>query len=308
MTTTNQPTGEFGLEPMELTGPAADDTILWSVTTIIGILEKKGLMYWAAGMAADAAIDSVKTWQAMLEEQGRLETWKWLRGAMNRRPRNQLSATDLGTVVHKCCETYALTGERPNPEYIADQVYRKGGDFIDVGSEVVVVKNMLNQFDKWLQRVGPVSYQGTEVVVYSPTYGYAGQCDGFCTIDGVRFILDYKTARDPFDGQGKPKTPYPTENALQLAAYRNAEFAAVWRPRRYEQQSRRYYVLSPAERELAVPVPEVDHGLIIHITPEACEAYPVACDEDIHQYFLHCIEMARWVNDVSKNVMGEPLR
>jgi hypothetical protein len=303
--TTTEP--RFGLEPMELTSPAPDDLILWSVTTIIDILDKKGLMYWAAQMAAEAAIDNLKTWQAMLEDQGRPETVKWLRNAMNRRPKTALSSSELGTVTHNCCENYALTGVRPDNDYIADLVYRTGSEQTNVDAEVAVVNKMLDQFENWCQRFSP-SYQATEVCVYSPTYGYAGQTDGFMTIDGTRFIIDYKTSRDPYDGQGKPKTPYPTENGLQLSAYRNAEFAAVWRPRRYKQQSRRYYALSPAERELAVPVPEVDTGLIIYITPEACDAYPTRCDEEIHQYFLFCLEMARYVNEVSKTVQGEPLR
>lgn len=297
---------ELGLEPMELTGPASDDLILWSVTTILDVLDKKGLTYWAAGMTADAAIDNLKTWQAMLEEQGRDETWRWLRNAMNRRPKNKLGSADLGTVQHKVCETYALTGQRPGEDFIADQIIRKGGDFVDVEAEAAVIQSMTNHFDEWLQRFRP-SYQATEVCVYSPTYGYAGQTDGFCTIENTRFIVDYKTSREPYDGQGKPKGPYP-EVGLQLSAYRNAEFAAVWRPRRFEQRFRRYYALSPAERELAVPVPEVDTGLVIYLTPEACTAYPVRCDEDIHQYFLFCLEVARWVNEESKTVLGEPLR
>jgi hypothetical protein len=301
MNTTNQ----LGQEPIQLTSPADDDLRLWSVTTIIDVLDKAGLMWWAAGMTADAAIDNQKTWQAMLEEQGREEAWKWLRSAHKRRPKNQLSATDLGTVAHTVCEHYALSGTRPDEDFISDQIWRKGGEFVDLDAETAVITKMLNQFDGWLQRFQP-SYQATEVCVYSPTYGYAGQTDGFLTIDGTRFIIDYKTSRDPFDGQGRPKGPYP-EVALQLSAYRNAEFAAVWRPRRFEQHSRRYYALSPAEQEMAVPVPEVDTGLVIYLTTEACDSYPVQCGPEIHTCFLYVLEAARWVNETSKTVLGEPL-
>jgi hypothetical protein len=145
------------------------------------------------------------------------------------------------------------------------------------------------------------------VCVYSPTYGYAGQSDAFLTIDGVRFIADYKSTRKPRDGRGQPKTPYPEQVGIQLAAYRNAEYAAVWRPRRFEQWRRRYYLLGPTERELAVPVPQVDTGLVIQITPEACEAYPIRCDEEVHEAFLFTLEAFRWVSETSKKVMGKPL-
>ena len=301
MTETNQ----LGLEPIELTGAADDDLVLWSVTTIIDVLDKSGLKWWAAGMTADAAIDSPKTWQSMLEEEGREAAWKWLRAAHTRRPKNQLKSSDLGTVEHTVCQTYALTGQRPGSDFIEDLIYRKGGEYVDIESETAVIQQMTDQFDKWLQRFTP-SYQATEVCVYSPTYGYAGQCDGFATIDDTKFILDYKTSREPYDSQGHPKGPYP-EVGLQLAAYRWAEFAAVWRPRRFEKQFRRYYALSPAERELAVAVPDVYSGMCIYITPEACDAYPVRCDEQIHEYFLFCLEVARWVNEVSKTVLGEAL-
>jgi hypothetical protein len=46
------------------------------------------------------------------------------------------------------------------------------------------------------------------VCVYSPTYGYAGQADAFLTIDQTRFLADYKTSREPYDGGGQLKTPY----------------------------------------------------------------------------------------------------
>jgi hypothetical protein len=83
--------------------------------------------------------------------------------------------------------------------------------------------------------------------------------------------------------------------------------AAVWRPRRMEQYRRRYYLLGQAEREMAVPVPEVDTGLVIHITPDHCDAYPVECGPDIFEAFLFVQEAARWSFQTSKTVIGRPL-
>jgi len=81
----------------------------------------------------------------------------------------------------------------------------------------------------------------------------------------------------------------------------------VWRPRRTEKFRRRYYLLSPTEREMAQPVPEVDGGLCFMVTPEACEAHPIRCDETVHRYFLHALECFRWVNQDSKQAMAPPL-
>ena len=296
---------DIGQEPIEVDKPDEDDVSLWSVTTIIGALDKPALMYWAAQQTADAAIDSSDTWQAMVKESGRDEAAKWLRDARFRSPKTRLSAADLGTATHKVCETYALTGTRPDRDFITELVAQKGRQ-IDVKSEADTVEKMLNQFDGWLQRFTP-SYQATEVTVYSPTYGYAGQADGFLTIDGVRFLIDYKTTRDPFDSRGKLKTPHPEQVALQLSADRHAEHAAVWRPRRFEKFRRRYYLLSAAERELAVPVPEVDTGLVIQLSPESCESYPIRCDEEVHTAFLYVLEAFRWLQETSKTVMRDPL-
>lgn len=122
----------------------------------------------------------------------------------------------------------------------------------------------------------------------------------------MRLIVDYKTSRDGYDGRGNPKSPYP-EAALQLAAYRYAELAAVWRPRRLERFRRRYYLLGADERDRAVPVPQVDGGAVIHLTPDHCEIFPVRCDEAVHEAFLFVQEAARWHLETSRDVIGRPM-
>mgnify|MGYP000974589100 FL=1 len=276
---------ELGQPALDGQKPADDDERHWSVTTILGCLKAEGLLYWTAEEAAKAAVNSAASLQSRIEEEGREAVIKWLRDARFRRAKGERTAAELGTEVHAACEAYALTGQRP-----------------DVDAEV---QPFLDQFDRWAQEFQPV-YQAAEVTVYSPSYGYAGTCDAFLTVGGVRCIVDYKSSRKSFDNRGNPTTPYP-EVALQLAAYRHAELAAVWRPRRMEQYRRRYYLLGQAEREMAVPVPEVDTGLVIHITPDHCDAYPVECGPDIFEAFLFVQEAARWQFQTSKTVIGRPL-
>lgn len=276
---------DLGQPALDGQKPADDDERHWSVTTILGCLKAEGLLYWTAEEAAKAAVNSAASLQARIEEEGREAVIKWLRDARFRRAKGERTAAELGTEVHAACEAYALTGQRP-----------------DVDAEV---QPFLDQFDRWAQEFQPV-YQAAEVTVYSPSYGYAGTCDAFLTLGGVRCIVDYKSSRKSFDNRGNPTTPYP-EVALQLAAYRHAEMAAVWRPRRMEQYRRRYYLLGASEREMAVPVPEVDTGLVIHITPDHCDAYPVECGPDIFESFLFVQEAARWQFQTSKTVIGRPL-
>lgn len=276
----------LGQTPLEGEKPNDDDARMWSVTTINGCLAKEGLIYWAAEQTATCAVDQLATVQAMVSDGDRADVIKWLRDARFRRPKGERTAADLGAAVHEACEQFALTGTRP-----------------EVDDDVAP---FLDQFDAWCDKFQPV-YEAAEVTVYSPQYGYAGTCDAFLSVDGVRFIVDYKTSKKSYDARGKPTGPYP-EVALQLAAYRHAEMAAVWRPRRMEQFRRRYYLLGEAEKAMAVPVPEVDTGLVIHITPEHCDAYPVECGPEIHESFLFVLEAARWQFQTSKSVIGLPLQ
>lgn len=272
-------------QPVVDSQPQDDDVRCWSVTTILGCIDKPALVYWSAEETAKAALASRNAWLAIERESGTEEAIKWLTGARFRAPKGMRTATQLGTAVHEACEQYALTGMRP-----------------EVDDEV---RPFLDQFDKWLDRFQP-EYVATEVTVYSPTYGYAGTADGFLNIDGHRLIIDYKTSRKSFDKQGKPTSPFP-EACLQLAAYRYAECAAVWAPRKFESFRRRYYLISQSEQTLAEPVPEVDGGAVIHITPEHCEIYPVRCDRDVHRAFLFVQEVARWHFLEARNAIGDPL-
>lgn len=265
-------------EPVDVPKAESDDRKFWSVTTIIGALEKPALLYWAAEQAAIQAVTVAGTLAARIEEEGRDNIIKWLRDARFRRPKDQRSATELGTDVHAALEELAITGVMP-----------------EVDDEV---RPFLEQFDKWAQRFQP-EYEAAEVTVYSPKFSYAGTCDGFMTLQGQKVIFDYKSSK-------KGESPYP-EVGLQLAAYRYAEVAASWRPRRVEQFRRRYYLMSDAEVATAVPVPKVDGGIVIHVTPTHCEAYPVRCDEEIHTTFLYVLEAARWQFEISKHVIGDPL-
>ena len=146
--------------------PADTGERLWSVTTIIDqSSNNRGLIEWAAGETARAAVASLKTVQAIIDDSGPEEAVKWLIGARDRAPKGERSAKELGTAVHHACETYALTGEKPA-----------------VDAEVAP---FVEQFDRWCQAHQP-EYEAAEMTVYSPTYGYAGTLDAILKVDGVR--------------------------------------------------------------------------------------------------------------------------
>ena len=280
--------GSVSLEKLEaLDVPKAEDEDLklWSITTIIGVLDKPALIYWAAEETAKAAVNQAEYLSSRVEREGEETVIKDLRDARFKRPKGQRTAADLGTAVHEALEEYALTGVRPT-----------------VDAEV---QPFLERFDEWAQKWSP-EYQAAELTVYSPTYGYSGTADGIMKIDGMTVNFDYKTSKKSRDAKGNPTGPYP-EVGVQISAARYAEFAATWRPRRFEQFRRRYYLLGAAEREAAIPVPETDGGIVIHLTPEHCQAYPVRCDETVFTAFLYILECARYQFELSKTIIGAPL-
>ncbi len=225
------------------------------------------------------------TLERRVAEEGEESVIRWLRDARFRKPRGARSATELGTAVHDACEQYALTGERPA---VDDEV-----------------RPFVDRFDEWAQTWQP-AYEAAEAAVYNRTYGYAGTLDAIATIDGQRLLLDYKSSARSIGSDGKPTHPYP-EHALQLAAYRHAELLATWRARRVEQFRRRYYLLSATEGVLSVPMPTLDGGVILHLTPEHATLHPVRCDEAVFESFLFTVELARWTNELSKHVIGAPM-
>jgi hypothetical protein len=293
---------------VDVAKPEAEDLRLWSVTTLINVLDKPALTYWAAEETAKAAVAIARTLPARLEEEGAAAVIDHLKGARFRRPKDALSAKDLGSVAHRLFELWAITGVRPTPDEVRQVIdQHAAGGFNGHAAEGAVLDRMMDQFDRgWLDRFSPV-YEATEVTVFHPDYGYAGTSDGYASIAAGRLsIFDYKTSRKSVDNRGKPTGPY-SEVALQLAGYRFAPLAAVWRPRRFEQMRRRYYLLGPDERALAVPTPDVDSGLVVHVTPDHCTVHPVRCDEAVFTAFLYVLECSRWVNDLAPTVVGDPL-
>lgn len=281
----------------------ADDEVMWSVTTIIGILDKPALIPWAVGLTAERVVQNLEGIRYRAEREGAAEAIDYV-SRLRWRTDGLLKDSDLGTVAHGLFDEYAISGTRPDvvPELHPD--HAKEGTVLAEADEAALV-GMLDQFDRFLQEFQP-DYLATEVVVYSKEYGYAGQADGFASIGGVPLILDYKTSRKTWTKGGKLRTPYP-EVGLQLAAYRHADAAAVWRARRYENRSRRYYLLSPAEREMALPVPEVEDGVAIRVTPDHLGVYPVRCGARQWDAFLYCLEVARWSFNEASQVVGNPM-
>lgn len=233
----------------ELDGQRVD-----GVTTLIGAgIPKPALTYWSARTVAEYVVENLEQIQTMLATGGIGPTTQFLKNV----PWQQRdTAAVRGTDVHALAEQLVHGAEVDVPEHLAGHV---------------------EGYARWLDRSGAQPLL-TECVVASRTWRYAGTADLILTDDlGVPRIADLKTSSGVYG-----------ETALQLAAYRHAEF----------------YLDGDDER----PVPPTDEtGWVIHVTESGTEAYPVPVGERQWKAFLHAAEVARWAK-TSKDLVGPPVR
>lgn len=291
--------------PLDVEQAEPDDERYPSVTAIIGdaIDHSNALMGWLTDELATKVVDRAPTLTNRLQHEGRDSAVEYVKG-LRWDTGGDVTSSQLGTIAHALFDAYADTGTRPEVVPELHPLYRTKGKVLTARDQRDLV-GMVTQFERFLGEFQP-DYLATEVAVFNTQYRYAGQADTFMRLDGVPVIGDYKTSRESYDRQNRPKGPYP-EAGLQLAAYRHAEFAAVWRTRRTEQFRRRYYLLNDAERQLGVPVPAVEGGVVIYITPERYDVYPVRCDARVFDSFLYVMEVARFVREIGPRVVGNPM-
>ncbi len=136
----------------------------------------------------------------------------------------------------------------------------------------------VEQFHRFIADFEP-TWELAESSVYNRTEAYAGTLDAIVMIPGRgRALIDYKTT-----GKGV----YP-EHALQLAMYRYAEFIGL-----------------PDGTE--APMPEVDGCAVLWLAPDTYELVPVVADAAIFTAAKYVRECFRWMEELSKSVVGQPL-
>lgn len=257
----------------------ADTVNLWSVTTLqklaMGTME--GLVRWRSGEVAAAAYDRHNILRSYVEDNDREGAIKFLQDAPFSATKK---AAARGTDLHKAAETLALGGTPDVEDHILPYV---------------------DQYQFFLHQHAP-TFLMSEAPVYSPTYGYAGTCDGILELGGKRLVFDIKTTAHHPDS-GKTRPPFP-EVALQLVAYRRAELVGLLSEQRYS-GGRRYYVFDPEGNH--EPMPETDGAICIVVSPVDYMVVPVNTGDRVWRAWRHVIEVARWQVDGSRNVFGPPV-
>ena len=158
------------------------------VTSVVGMLPKDFLRYWAAKEVAQTAVDELGTLVSMV-----LRDPSAAVDHLKKAPdRNTRKAADIGTAAHDLFERMAKgeTLGRVHPD----------------------LEPFVRHFDEYLTVCKP-EYHFMEETVWSDQHAYAGSFDAFATIDGERVWLDNKTTRSGIH----------EEVGIQLAAYRFAD-------------------------------------------------------------------------------------
>ena len=175
--------------------------VLDSVTSILRIVNKPALPYWAANKVADYALDNISEIQKLLAKDDRDGAYRLLKGApWSKRDK----AADVGTTVHDVIE-----------KMILDKAA-----VVDVPTRIAPYITAFHDFLK--------SYEGafdaSEMTVFNTTHGYAGTLDALWkTPEGKVGALDWKTRQGKKVAQ---TSAYETER-LQVSAYVHAEWAEI---------------------------------------------------------------------------------
>lgn len=247
---------------------------LYSVTTLIDeAIRKKALENWLGNFVAEYAVDNVEIWRP-LAEADREGAIKLIAGS---RYRKSGKAMERGSQLHAAAEQLAL-GFEPTVDDI--------------------VLPYVEQYRAFLDDHRP-EFLAAEAPVYSLAYHYAGTMDGIIRVDGRVCIFDTKTTEKAPDAPSRP--PYP-EVALQLAAYAHADLVGVDQAAMRNVGGRRYYIWT--DEMVCEPMPEVDGGLCLMVSPYDYRLVPVNIGDETWQAFLHVREVARWQLDTSQRVLG----
>lgn len=226
------------------------------VTSIVGMLPKEFLKWWAAKIVAEAAYDGFGTLASFVVSGDRDAATKWLKGAHQR---NTGSAALRGNVVHEMTEAIDELGGMPariNRELLP---YARGYLAFreETECEILAVEQTI-----WSRENG---YSGTlDRSILLPESAFAGFDAPPAWYEGptLPIIADVKTTRSGIHA----------EVGLQLAAYSFASEALMFDE---------HGVASVSQW----PV-HASTGLVIHLRPDAWRLVPVRAGREVFDVFL----------------------
>lgn len=162
-----------------------------SVTSILQVIAKPGLVNWAARQVAERAVRDLEGWGLLAQVDPQAAIEKLAQAPWTEKTK----AGRLGSRVHQVA-----------------QVLAEGRGRVEVGPDDAPYLAALRRF---VAEHRP-RFLYTEAQVFSRRYGYAGTLDAIADLGDVPTLLDFKTS----------KGVYP-EHHLQVAAYAHADFIGL---------------------------------------------------------------------------------
>lgn len=222
-----------------------------SVTRILDSLSKKELLRWYAAQEREricGRVAAVKAGQItgrdlVAEFDPKAE---WTPAAELYRD----SRASIGSSVHDQVCRYVVARDSGLPFYMDDLPED--------------IRPYLRSYHCWFEEAKP-DYMFVEGPVFSRDFGYAGTCDGIAQIGGKLCVIDYKiSARTNRD------------HALQLAAYRHADFIGIRNS--FEE----------------IDLPATSGGRLLLIHPDRCKLYDLPCGDAEFQAFRAAQTITEW--------------
>lgn len=159
-----------------------------SVTTILGVINKPGLPYWAAKLVAEEAITHHSHWGARIDSGEHADSI--IRDLKSAPWRQRDDAANRGTRIHTVLEAAATGDPTACPT-----------DLMGMATAAI---DLLDRLD--------LQPTHTEARLYNREHWYAGTADLIATIGGETWLLDWKSSRSLHD-----------THIMQLEAYAHAE-------------------------------------------------------------------------------------
>jgi hypothetical protein len=296
--------GKFYLHPFR-TGDDGQPRRYFSVTTVLDVLNKPGLKWWAAKGAAQRAADNVPKLTVAAFVEGCGHTWKrnvdpvtllhprcdqcvdcvtrwvelWHVGKSEERKRE-------GSAIHDVIEQWTYHGTVEPAMAALDEKLR------------AAIEPYIERFLQYVEDYGlkPESWQACEMTVYHHGHGYAGTLDGIVRFEPVTEKAARLCARitgnarpghvdvvwDGKSREGEGKALYP-EQALQLAAYRFATHAL---PKQGVAQE--------------VVIPPTQGAVIFQPRPDGYTCEPVQADAYALTAFVEALALYRWQSELGE--------
>jgi hypothetical protein len=180
------------------------------VTTIVGVLDKPGLVNWAVNQACDFMQQNCKA----LDEVSFIEL---IRTARKAHDASRDKAADYGTAAHDWLQSWieadiARANKTDQTYFKLEPMGRLNYGYPNLPENKHLLYTVSAALD-WIRDNG-VSFEATEQIVYSKMFGYAGKFDWIGRIrslENKRVLADWKTSNS-----------LSKSHAIQAAGYRVA--------------------------------------------------------------------------------------